>query len=205
MTETLKQELIKYGRIIGVKNFTPGISGNLSVRCADKILITASGCANGYLEDDDVILIDFAGNIVHGSKKPSSEKFLHIEFYNQRPDIQCVMHVHSPYLTAFAACGKALDEAVSPEIIYCFGRIPIAGYAMPGSDELVKKTSKFFNGYDIILMENHGVIVGASSVKDASLKLELAEGYAKTIICTKLLGGAKILPDDEVKKIYSLR
>ena len=54
-------------------------------------------------------------------------------------------------------------------------------------------------------MENHGVIVGGTSIKDAYLKLELAETYAKTIICSKILGGAKTLPPEEVKKIYELR
>ncbi len=205
MTKNLKHDLIEYGRLIGAKDFSPGISGNISARSGDNILITSSGSANGYLEDEDIVEIDFCGYVVEGSKKPSSEKFLHIEFYKQRADIQSVIHVHSPYLTAFAACAKPLDEPVSPEIIYCFGKIPLAEYALPGSDELVKKTSTFFKDYDIILMENHGVIVGGSSIKDAYLKLELAEGYAKTIICTKFIGGAKILSEQEVEKIYSLR
>ena len=205
MTNILMQEIIKYGTLAGVKNLTPGISGNISAKNDDNILITASGSANSYLAEDDLVCVDMSGDIVSGTKKPSSERFLHLEFYKQRPDINAVFHVHSPYLTAFASCAMPLDESVSPEIIYCFGKIPLAGYALPGSEELVIKTSKFFKDYDIILMENHGVIVGGSSVKDAYLKLELAEGYAKTIICTKFLGGAKILPEQEVEKIYSLR
>lgn len=202
-------EIVKYGQYAGIRGFTPGISGNMSARSAKgDILITVSGCANGMLdEDEDFVLIDKDKGtpVFEFDKKPSSEKFLHLEFYRQRPDIQAVFHVHSPYLTAFAACGLSLEEPVSPEIIYCFGKIPIAKYALPGSDELVKETSKFFKDYDIILMENHGVIVGGSSVKDAYLKLELAEEYAKTILFTKILGGAKILPSKEVEKIYALR
>ncbi len=206
MPNVLKQEIIKYGNLAGVKGFTPGISGNISARVDNEhVLITSSGSANGYLSEDELVMIDNYGNAAAGEKKPSSEKFLHLEFYKQRQDINAVFHVHSPYLTAFASCGIALDEPVSPEIIYCFGKIPIAKYALPGSDKLVSETAKFFKDYDIILMENHGVIVGGSSVKDAYLKLELAEGYAKTIICTKFLGSAKILSSEEVEKIYSLR
>ncbi len=206
MPNVLKQEIIKYGNLAGVKGFTPGISGNISARVNNEhVLITSSGSANGYLSEDELVIIDNYGNAATGEKKPSSEKFLHLEFYKQRQDINAIFHVHSPYLTAFASCGIALDEPVSPEIIYCFGKIPIAKYALPGSDKLVSETAKFFKDYDIILMENHGVIVGGSSVKDAYLKLELAEGYAKTIICTKFLGGAKILSSEEVEKIYSLR
>ena len=116
-----------------------------------------------------------------------------------------ILHVHSPYLTAFAASGLALEDAISPEIIYCFDKIPLAKYALPGSIDLVKNTSIYFKNYDVILLENHGVIVGGSTMKQAYLNLELVEEYAKTIICAKILGGAKILPEEEVKKIYSLK
>lgn len=205
MFEELKKELIEYGKLAGVKNFTPGFSGNLSARCGDKILITATGTANGYLSEDDFALIDFDGNKIDGDKKPSSEKMLHVEFYRQREDINYIFHVHSPYLTAFSAAGKALDKNILAEIVYCFDYIPLAEYALPGSKELVENTSKFFKDFDVVLMSNHGVIVGGKDVKDAYLKLELCEAYAQTVLFSNLLGGAKMLPSEEVKKIYSLR
>lgn len=205
MLEKIKQELIEYGKLAGVKNFTPGFSGNLSARCGDKIVITTTGTANGYLKEDDFAIIDFAGNVVEGVKRPSSEKMLHVKFYQDRPDINYILHVHSPYLTAFAAAGKEMNEDVLAEIVYCFGKIPLAKYALPGSKDLVDNTSVYFKDYDVVLMENHGVIVGDKDIQQAYLKLELCEAYAKTVICAKLLGGVKILPEEEVQKIYSLR
>lgn len=206
MLERIQNEIIKYGKLAGEKNYTPGISGNISARLDDsKVVITSSGSANGYLENAEFSVINFDGEYVSGNLKPSSEKFLHLEFYKKRPDINYIFHVHSPYLTAFAAAGIPLEDAVSPEIIYCFGKIPLAKYAIPGSEDLVQKTSIFFDEYDIVLMENHGVIVGGSTIKQAYLNLELAEEYAKTLICAKFLGGAKILPEEEVEKIYLLR
>jgi len=205
MIANIKQEIIEFGKLAGVKDFTPGISGNISARSDDGIVITSSGSANGYLSDDDLVLIDFDGNVLEGAKKPSSERFLHLEFYKKRPDVNAVFHVHSPYLTAFASAGKDLRAGVSPEIIYCFGEIPLAEYSLPGSSELVKETSKFFENHNVVLMANHGVIIGGTSVKDAYLKLELTEAYAKTIICTNFLGGAKILPKEEIERIYLLR
>ncbi|MBE7713496.1 MAG: class II aldolase/adducin family protein [Cyanobacteria bacterium SIG26] len=205
MLDVLKQEIRLYGVGAGSKGYTPGISGNISARYNDKVLITSSGSANGYLKNEDLVLIDFDGNLLSGVTKASTEKYLHLEFYKKRPDINAIFHVHSPYLTAFASAHVALTEDISPEIIYCFGQIPLAEYAIPGSQELVDKTAKFFDDYDVVLLANHGVIVGGKTVQDAYLKLDLAENYAKTIICTKFLGGAKILPEEEVKKIYSLR
>jgi len=205
MLDKLKKELIEYGKLAGVKNFTPGFSGNISARYEDKIIITASGTANGYLTEDDFAVIDFFGNLIEGSKKPSSEKMLHIEFYKQRPDVNYIFHVHSPYLTAFSASGKELDENILAEIVYCFGKIPLAEYALPGSAELVEKTARYFKEYDVVLMANHGVIIGGNDIQNAYLKLELSEAYAQTVICAKILGGAKILSGNEVENIYALR
>ena len=201
----LKEELIKYGKLSGQKNFTPGISGNMSARFGDKILITTSGSANEYLEDDELVLIDFDGNLVEGGKKPSSEKMLHVEYYRQRPNINYILHMHSPYLSTFAACKKALDEPIMPENIFYFGKIPLAEYGLPGSNDLVEKTAKYFKDYNVILMANHGMISAGKTIKEAYLNLELAESYAQVVLQTKLLGGAVMLSEKEVEEINSLK
>jgi len=201
----LKQELIKYGRLAGEKNYTPGYSGNLSARYGENILITSSGSANGYLSEDDFAIIDMNGNIVEGTKKPSSEKLLHLEFYKMREDINYIIHVHSPYLSSFASAGIALDEAIMAENVFYFGQIPLAEYGLPSSVDLVHKTAKYFDDYNAVLMANHGFIVGDKTLHDAFLKLELAESYAQVVFNTQLLGGAKILSENQVNEILALR
>lgn len=201
----LKKELIEYGKLCGVKNFTPGVSGNMSARFEDKILITASGTANGYLSEDDFSLIDYEGNVVGENPKASSEKLLHCEFYKMREDINYIIHVHSPYLSTFAACNKALDEAYMAENVFYFGRIPIAEYGLPSSRDLVEKTSKYFKDYSAVLMANHGFIVGDKTLKDAYLKLELAESYAQVVLNCRLLGGARMLNEKQIEEILALK
>ncbi len=201
----LKKELIEYGKLCGVKNFTPGVSGNMSARFEDKILITASGTANGYLSENDFSLIDYEGNVVGENPKASSEKLLHCEFYKMREDINYIIHVHSPYLSTFAACNKALDEAYMAENVFYFGRIPIAEYGLPSSRDLVEKTSKYFKDYSAVLMANHGFIVGDKTLKDAYLKLELAESYAQVVLNSRLLGGARMLNEKQIEEILALK
>ena len=201
----IKEELKKYGRLAGDKNMTPGISGNMSARFGNKILITTSGSANAYLEDDELVLIDFDGNLIEGTKKPSSEKMLHVEYYKQRPDIKCILHMHSPYLSTFAACKKALDSPIMPENIFYFGEIPLAEYGLPSSFDLVEKTAKYFKDFDAVMMANHGFIVGGKTIKETYLKLELAESYAQVVFNTKMLGGAVLLNEKQVEEINLLR
>lgn len=201
----LRKEIIKYGKLCGEKNYTPGCSGNISARYKGGMLITTSGSSNGYLGSKDIVYTDFDGNSRKKGKKPSSEKFLHIEIYKLRPDINFIIHVHSPYLSAFASSGKDLMAPIMAENVFYFGGIPLAKYALPSSMELVDNTIKYFDKYDAVLMENHGFIVAACTMNAAYTKLELAEGYAQTVLNTYILGGAKLLTPEEEKAILALK
>ena len=203
--EKIIKDLIKYGKRAGKKNFTPGMSGNISARYGENIIITTSGSANGYLKEDDFVVIDFDGNVVQGNKKPSSEKMLHVEFYKMRPDVNYILHVHSPYLSSFASAGMALDEPIMAENVYYFGHIPLAEYGLPSSRDLVEKTAKYFKEFDAVLMANHGFIVGDSTLESAYLKLELAESYAQVVLNTKILGGPVLLTESQVEEINNLK
>ncbi len=203
----IKNEIIKYGNIIDRKGFSPGTSGNISVRIKDKIIITTSGSSNGSLNYDDLVLIDIEGNLINSknNKKASSEKMLHIEFYKKRSDVNAIIHVHPTFLSSFAAARKSLEEPVMAENIYYFGGIPLANYALPSSKELVDNTAKYFDKYNAVLMANHGFIVGDTNLEQAYLKLELAESYAQVVLNSYILGGPVLLNEKEVAEIDALK
>jgi len=203
--EELIRKIIEYGRLCGEKNYTPGYSGNISARYGEGMLITVSGSSNGYLKEDDLVYTDFGGNSLEDGKKPSSEKFLHIELYKIRPEFNFIIHVHAPYLSSFASSGKDLMAPIMAENVFYFGGIPLAEYALPSSKELVENTVKFFDKYDAVLMANHGFVVGSKTMEDAYMKLELAESYAQVVLNTQILGGAKVLSDEQAKEILDLR
>lgn len=202
----LEKQIIEYGRLMMQKNLSPGQSGNMSCRYGDKILITASGSANGYLQQDDIVLMDYDGKPVDGEiKKPSSEKLMHIEIYKKRQDINTILHVHSPYLSSFAAAGIALDKPVMAENTFYFGKIPLSEYALPSTFELANNVVKYFDDYNAVLMANHGFVIGSDNINDAYLKLELAESYAQIVFNTYALGGAKVLTKEQESAILALR
>ena len=198
-------EIIEYGKKCGEKNFTPGYSGNISARYDDGMLITTSGSSNGYLSEKDIVHTNFEGESLEDGKKPSSEKFLHIEIYKKRPEINYIIHVHAPYLSAFASAGKDLMAPIMAENVFYFGGIPLAEYALPSTMRLVENTVKFFEKYDAVLMANHGFIIASKTMNDAYMKLELAESYAQVVLNTYLLGGAKLLTQKEAQEIFELR
>ena len=201
----LEKQIIKYGKMCGDKNYTPGYSGNISARYKDGMLITTSGSSNGYLEKKHIVETDFEGKSLEKGKKPSSEKFLHIEIYKKRPEINYIIHVHAPYLSSFASAGKDLMEPIMAENVFYFGGIPLADYALPSTMQLVENTVQFFDKYDAVLMANHGFVVASKTIEDAYMKLELAESYAQVVLNTEILGGAKELTEEEAEEILKLR
>lgn len=201
----LTNEIIRYGKLCGEKNYTPGYSGNISARYRDGMLITTSGSSNGYLKKSQIVFTDMEGNSLEKNKKPSSEKKLHAGIYKLRSEINYIIHVHAPYLSSFASAGKDLMAPIMAENVFYFGGIPLADYALPSSTELVENTVKFFDRYDAVLMANHGFIVGSKTIEDAYMKLELAESYAQVVLNTVVLGGAKVLCEGDAQAILNLR
>ena len=199
------KKIIEYGKLCGEKNYTPGYSGNISARYKDGMLITTSGSSNGYLSENEIVYTDFEGKSLEDGKKPSSEKFLHIEIYKKRPDINYIIHVHAPYLSSFASAGKDLMAPIMAENVFYFGGIPLADYALPSTMELVENTVKFFDKFDAVLMANHGFVVASKTIEDTYMKLELAESYAQVVLNTYLLGGAKLLSNSQADEILALR
>ena len=89
--------------------------------------------------------------------------------------------------------------------MFYFGEIPVADYALPGSEQLVENTIKYFEKHDAVLLANHGIVIGANSLKNAYYLMETAETFAQIYINSIILGGAKELSQKDIEEIYKLR
>lgn len=201
----MKKEVIKFGKLLYDKDLTSATSGNISVFNGKSIFITATGTALGFLSEDDIVQIDLNGNELTNGKKASSEKKMHLAIYKLRTDLKAIIHCHSPFATAFAACRKELSAPIIAENILYFGKIPVADYAMPSSQELVDNTVKEFANYDTVLMANHGIVAAGTTLQEAFHKIETAETYAKTYVYSKIIDKQVLLNERELNDLTNLR
>lgn len=201
----IKKEIIEIGKRLYSKDLTYGTSGNISVKTNKGILITTSGSALSDLSFDDIVLIDEHGKELDINKKASCEKTLHLSIYNKRKDINAIIHCHAVTVSAFAVAHMDLDKASMAENILYFGEIPVASYGMPSSDELVKYTVEKFDSHDVVLMANHGIIVGDKNLRHAFYKIETAEAYAKVSLYSKILGKEVLLSKKDIKNLENLK
>ena len=201
----MKEEFIRFAKKIYDSGLSPATSGNMSCLYEDKILITTSGSAFCDLSQNEIVEMDFRGISLEENKKPSCEKFMHIKIYQNRPDIKAIIHSHSPAITAFAVSGFNINEdVIMPEFTLSFGKIPTSKYFMPSTMELANDVSELFKNNNAVLMRNHGVIVGAKSLKEAFYSLEAIQAYCKTYLYSKVLGKIKTLSKKQIQDLNNL-
>ncbi|MGA3287151.1 MAG: class II aldolase/adducin family protein [Bacteroidota bacterium] len=202
----LKNNIIDAGKRAYARGYVASNDGNISARINKKhILITPTGISKGFMKMSDLIVVDMNGKIVNGKKKPSSEVFMHLQIYHERPDVNSVCHMHPPYATGFAVAGIPLDQDVLSEAVIALGKVPLVEYGTPGSEELYSKLLPHLRDSDAFLLANHGALTVGTDVFDAYNKMETLEHAARIIFIAKQLGNVNTLNAEQVQKLAALR
>lgn len=186
-------EIIETSREIYEKGLVSGKSGNISARFKtgtnDIVAITPTLKSLSELNEKDIVLVDLDGNVLTKGT-PSSEVNMHLEIYKRRPDVNAIVHTHSPYATGFAHSSKKIKRYEG------FGAIKKAfldeiDYEKPGSDELAKKAGEGIGEDDVLILKNHGVVCVGDCLKEAGLLAVFVEETAKTQFVTYMLNSVE--------------
>jgi len=175
--------------------------GNLSIMDeAGDVWITPSGIDKGSLTRADIMQVKPDGTII-GPHKPSVELKFHQDIYRLRPEIKAVLHAHPSSLVAFSLVGRGPETRMSPDYYRLGGRIGVVGCEAPGSDALKERLAKAFSeGYDTVVMENHGVVLGGADLMEAFLRFETLDFCARTEIYARKMGALRCLTDAQLKQ-----
>jgi len=182
------------------KQMTTTSGGNLSIMDSDgNIWITPSGIDKGALTPSDICQVKPDGTVI-GKYRPSVELPFHKLVYKTRPEVKAVVHAHSPSLVSYSLIRKIPDIRIIPTAKLVCGKVGIAKYEVPGSIELGEAiAAEFKKGYDVVVMENHGVVTCGQDLFDAFMKFETLERCANLDITSKLLGKALPLTDEQIE------
>jgi len=196
----LKQRIIDMGVCLIRRGLVIGTAGNISARLPgmDYLYVTPSGMPYEELVPDDIVGIDYEGNVVEGRRRPTIEYVMHASILRARPDVNAVVHTHSLYATAVAAARKPIPAILESVIIVNGYKIEVAEFAPAGSRKLAENAVRTLGDGKAVLLANHGVI-GVGADLDAALAVcETVENAAKVYLMSQLLGGAVVIPDEEV-------
>jgi L-fuculose-phosphate aldolase len=204
--EQYRQDILDVGKLVYQKGWVAANDGNISVRLDERrILCTCTGVSKGMMTPADVVICDLEGNKIEGARERTTEIAMHLTIYEMRPDVSAVVHAHPPVATGFAVAGRPLDLALLPEVIVSLGCVPLAEYGLPGTPELSAGMLPYIPKYDAILLGNHGSVCYGEDLYKAFHKMEIVEHFARVSLVAELLGGPKVLPRNEVAKLFEAR
>ncbi len=174
--------------------------GNLSLLDSNgDIWITPGGIDKGSLTSSDIVRVKPDGTII-GKYQPSCELPFHRSIYRNRPDIKAIVHAHPPALVSFSMVRKIPQIKLLPEVDLICGSIKMVEYALPGSADLGNKISTTFkSGVNIVMLENHGVVVGEENIFKAFMVFETLEFNAQMEINAYKIGYPLSLKEMEIE------
>lgn len=185
MNIEIVKDLIKYAQRAETEGLCKHKSGNFSIldRSTGLVYITPSGFYRSDLTVEDIVISDLKGNVRENInfRKPSIELEMHLKVYLVRPNVNAIVHTHSPYATAFAVKGIKIEPVTSEA--YFYGKnMEIVPYYEHGTRELAENVSKAIKYVDVCLLKNHGILVVGDTIENAFLKAIYVESVA-TIDC----------------------
>lgn len=181
------------------RGLTTTSGGNISIIDDNGDIWISPSCVDkGSLQASDIVRIKKDGTI-EGAYRPSSEFPFHKAIYEIRPDIKAIIHAHPPALVSFSIVRATPNTNVITQARSVCGPIGYAEYKLPGSQALGDKIAEeFTKGFNAVIMENHGTVVGGHDLMDTFQRFETLEFCARTILYGNALGTPRYLSDEQI-------
>jgi HCOMODA/2-hydroxy-3-carboxy-muconic semialdehyde decarboxylase len=166
-------ELVAANRILAMEGVLDGM-GHVSVRSAgraDRFLLARS-MAPQLVTPADIMEYGLEGEPVEARGRSSyQERFIHSEIYRVRPEVQAIVHCHTPSLIPFAASSVPMRAMYHMAAFVAEG-VPVFDIrAAAGATDLLVKTpalgaalAKTLAQKPAVLMRGHGAVIVANSI-----------------------------------------
>lgn len=123
--------------------------GNVSAadRSAGVFAIKPSGVPYNELSPDKMVIVDFDGNSVEGTLRPSSDTKTHAVLYKHWNGIGGIVHTHSTYATAWAQAQRDIPIYGTTHADHLTDNIPCAP---PMPDDMIEGDYEYQTGFQIM-------------------------------------------------------
>lgn len=199
LMEKEREQLIEYGKKLVDTELTKGTGGNLSIydRQNGCVAITPSGIDFYKIKKEDIAILNIAGEVIEGKTVPSSEWQMHLKEYQERADIDAIIHAHTVYATVLSVLHEPLPA--SHYMIAVAGKdVRVAQYATYGSKELAENSFEAMKDRKAVFLANHGLLAGSYNLANAFNIIEEIEYCSKIYCIAKSIGTPVVLPDEEM-------
>ena len=178
------------------KGLVEGTAGNVSARMPDgNICITPSSVDYRTMALEDLVVIDTSGEVVTGTRSPSSEKSLHLACYEAFEEVGSVIHSHPVHATVFAVARLPIPACIDEFTVYVGGEVAVTEYAPSGTHDVGKAAVACLADRGAALLANHGMVAVGKDPADVLHVTACVERTAEIVLGAIALGGAVPLPE----------
>ncbi|MCF8094413.1 MAG: class II aldolase/adducin family protein [Desulfobacteraceae bacterium] len=199
--DKFKEMLALACRVLGNSGHDDLNLGHLSVRAPGSfksMFMKGRGLCLSEVHVPDLVTIDFNYNKIEGKRDSHGELPIHIEIYKLRNDVNCVVHTHPIYATAFSATCQTLRPINNEGVMFAS---PLPHFDMVTdlivTSELGHALAQKLGDEKAILLKNHGIVVVGDSIEQAVVRAYLLEKTIKTLFIAKIFGKPQYTEDTE--------
>ena len=173
--------------------------GNISLRVpgADEMYFTSAPSLR-IVGPKGIARVGLDGALLEGDLPPiqAAVVAMHTALYRDHPDVGCVVHVHPPCATVFAAANQEIKCWVEAMAMFGLGDgVPVAAYGPRGSDQAVANIRAAVRpGVPAVLLANHGLLVFHRNPELAVLVADVIEEAARVALDAQAIGGPVEIP-----------
>jgi len=186
---SLRAEVVATAREMHRLGLVVGAAGNVSVRDGDLVQITPRALPYEEMTAADVVGLSLDGEVIAGTREPSSEWRVHAAVYAARDDVAAVVHTHSVHATAWSCLGEPLDTGVKELGQAIGGAVRTAAEAPPATDGLARAAVEALDGRNAALLARHGVLGLGESPARALVICQIVERHAQMAWLLRNAGG----------------
>jgi ribulose-5-phosphate 4-epimerase/fuculose-1-phosphate aldolase len=105
---------------------------------------------------------------------------MHIAVYQNRPDVNAVIHTHQPYANTFTLINEPIPALFDEQVANLGNRVAVVPYGMSGTAELMENIARTLdNQCNAYLLQNHGALCLGMTLEKAALNVLLLEKVAR--------------------------
>lgn len=177
-------------------------NGHFSARLegADRMLINSGRSVRSALTVDDIVTIDFNGNLLEGDAEPPMEFHIHSEIYRNRRDVNAVVHTHPLWSTLFSMAGQPVLPVIMQASV--LGEIrEFAKTASINTQPLGRELAEALGEHRVIMLKSHGAVAAAGNIVDAFVLSVYLEENAQRQHMAAQIGRPAVLSAEQVIEI----
>jgi ribulose-5-phosphate 4-epimerase/fuculose-1-phosphate aldolase len=191
MYEDLKFDLCCGARVLYRNGLSWGIAGHLSVLVGpNRMIANRFGPSFATVVPDDILTLDFDGNIVSGKGFVNDTIRLHGVIHKYNPGIGAVAHTHPPGVVSYSTLRK-VPEVYDQESCFLAGDVGIVEEDYNGlasSEDRVKGCAQSLGQYRAVILPNHGAITSGNDMREAIIAMMLLEGMVQRNLAVEAAG-----------------